>query len=351
MVSMMVAVLPLATLFPTTAGADDFSERDRFYALLSAPMTSIVDGKSFRNGVTGIAKQAELNIWIDRRVDPTSPVTAGPVGPTVFAAIGKLAARRDCVLMPVANVLLVGRQDWVDRTASSILSLKISGKQELADIVWEDLTTPAEAIARAAGGAVEVEPVLPHDLWPATTWKQVDRRVAVTLVLAQFDRLPQSTTALGNLRSTPATKGSFSRRYWLGKANSIIRDVMQEQDRKSKFGTQRGWLEATGSIAAHRAAVTKVFDNMTKVAAPDPRKDTFTLKKMSTTAENALIQFARTAGRTCLIKADAVAACKQIVSIEGQDITLEQLTAVVAKQVGVDVQWHDDRIVVSRQPR
>ncbi len=88
---------------------------------------------------------------------------------------------------------------------------------------------------------------------------------------------------------------------------------------------------------------------MTEVAAPNPSKDTFTLKKMSTTAENALIQFAQAAGRTCLIEADAVAACKQIVSIEGQDITLEQLIAMVAKQVGVEVRWHDDRIVVSKK--
>ncbi len=347
---MVVAAMPLLTLFLPAARADDFSQRDRFYALLASPMTSIVDGKPFRDGVLGIANQTKLNVWIDRRVDPTSPVFAGPVGPTVFAAIGKLAAKRDCVLMPVANVLLVGRKEWVDQTASSILSLKIKGNPELSDIVWDDLTTPAEAIALAADVDVEIEPPLPHDLWPATRWKQVDRRVAVTLVLAQFDRVPQSTTSLHRLQSAPATNtGNVSRRYSFGKANSIIRDAMQEQNRKSRFRTQDGWLEATGSIAAHRAAVTQWFDQMAKVAAPDPNKDTFTLGKTNATAEVLLNKFAQTAGRACQIDADAAAACKQIVAIEGEDITLEQLVAKVAEQVGVDVEWRDDRILVSRK--
>lgn len=339
----------LASLNLPTGRADDFSRRDRFYAVLSSPMNSVVEGKSFRDGLLGIAKQAELNVWIDRRVDPTTPVTAGLIGPTVFSAIGKLAARRDCVLMPVANVLLVGRPDWVDQTASSILSLKLNGDENLADIDWGDLTTPEEAIASAAGTAVKVDPALPHDLWPATTWKQVDRRVAVALVLAQFDRVPQSTASLRRLRSAPATPGSFSRRYLFDHANATIRDAMQEADRKSRFRNEGDWLIATGSATAHRFAVTHLFDKMPKVAAPDPNKDPFTLKPTSASAENLFFNFARMANRTCEIQADAAAACKRVISVEANDATLKQLSDMVAEQVGVHVQWLEDRIVVSKE--
>ena len=44
---------------------------------------------------------------------------------------------------------------------------------------------------------------------------------------------------------------------------------------------------------------------------------------------------------------EAAVACKQIVSIEGQDVTLKQLVAMVAEQVGVNAVWEAERLVVS----
>jgi hypothetical protein len=341
----------LAFLSLATARADDFTTRDEFFTKLSAPMTSIVDGKAFRDALGGIAAQAQLNLWLDRGVDPTAPIAAGPVGPTIFHAIQKLADRRDCTVMPVASVLLVGRPEWVDRTAASIISLKTVGKPELADISWDDLTTPAEAMAHAAaaGAAVEVHPALPHDLWPATAWNQIDRRVAVTLILAQFDRTPKSTESLRSLNSVAATStGRFTRRYSRGKADDAIRSAMRDVDRESRVRTGGQWLVATGTIAAHRAGARAILEQSSRGAPPDPDKDKFTLTKMSTTAENALRQLARSAHKTCLIDASASGACKKTVSIEGKDVTLRKLIDMVAAQAGVVADWQGDTIVISR---
>lgn len=345
----MVVIVLVAGQFLPAARADDFSQRNRIYSVLASPMNSIIEGKAFRDGMQGIAKQAGLNVWIDRRVDPTRPVASGPLGPTVYSAISKLAAQRDCVLMPVANVLLVGRPDWVDQTTSAIMSLRTNRNQVAADIHWEDLTTPAEAIAIAANTAVTVDPALPHDLWPATTWKQIDRRVAVALVLAQVDRQPRSTASLRSLQALPATTKSFSRRYSFGDANATIRGTMHDADRSCRFRTDQRWLEATGSATAHRRAVTQLFETLPKVAAPDPNKAQFTLKPTSTTAENLFFNFARMAKRKCEIKDNAAAACKKIISIEAKDNTLQQLSDIVAEQIGVNVKWLDDRIVVSKK--
>lgn len=340
--------MPFVLLGTAVARADDFSVQDRFCASLSSPMSSVVEGKPFRIALTGLAHQAGLNIWVDRRVDPSSPVSANLVGLTVYSAIEKLAAERDCVVMPVSRVVLVGRQGWVDQTANAILSLKLGAREEPADIAWDDLTTPAEAMVIAAGGAVDVEPTLPHDLWPATDWKQIDRRVAIALVLSQFDRVPQSTPSLTRIRSAPATNsGSVTRRYALAKANAVIRRTMQDRDRRSRFRQQQDWLEATGNVAAHREAVQAHFQRL-KVAAVNPASDTFTLKKTKATAENLLMKFAQTAGKRCVIEETAREACKQVVSIEGTDLTLEKLVEMVADRVGVTVIWSADRIAVSR---
>jgi hypothetical protein len=167
--------------------ADEFSERDPIFAKLSAPMKAIADGKSFRSAIEDIAKQADINIWIDRQVDPTAPVFAGPLGPSVFAAIAGIAQQRDCVITPVENVLLVGRQDWVDQTSAQIINASKTPSPKI-DVSWDAGTSANEATAIIAGKPIQVAPAFPHDIWPAVAWKNVSQVVAFSLVLAQFDR-------------------------------------------------------------------------------------------------------------------------------------------------------------------
>jgi len=344
-----LTLLLLIAPWPSAATADDFAQQSRFFAKLSAPMTSIVDGKSFRDGLSGIAKQAQINLWIDRKIDPTAPIEAGSVGQPVFASIQKLAAKRDCAVMPVANVLLVGRPAWVDRTAASVLSLQLKDDQGNADISWDDLTTPADALAQAAEGSVKVDPELPHDLWPATNWKQIDRRVAVTLVLAQFDRRPESTASLRALKSVDASdNGKFTRPYPKGNASEAIRSAMSATDRTSRVRAADGRLEATGNIAAHRAAIAAMFAKSADAAAPDPDKIQFSIKARAT-AEAAFMQLSQAARRTCVIDSEAREACQQIVEFEGKDVTLRNLFDRVAEQAGVVANWQGDKIVISRK--
>ena len=82
-------------------------------------------------------------------------------------------------------------------------------------------------------------------------------------------------------------------------------------------------------------------------AAPDPDKDTFTVKKISTTAENALLQLTRSSQKNCIIEDSARQACKTMVSIEGKEVTLRELIEMVSAQAGVVAHWQDDSVVIS----
>lgn len=348
--SLLASLLFGVLIFGTgQASADDLSHQDRFFAQLAAQMTSIVDGKPFREGLQRIADQAGLNLWLDRGVDPTAPIeAAGPVGPTVYAAITKLAEQRGCVVLPVANVVLVGRPDRVDEAAASILQAVETGKPQPADVRWNSLTTPEEALAQAAGVSVASSTPLPHDLWPATQWNQIDRRVAVTLVLAQFGLRAESTR---NLQSLPTVKavaaGRFKRRYSRGKSDAAVRQALRETDRNSVTRSRKDWLEATASIEAHRAATNAMLTQFAPAGGPDPNKDKFSLKKLSTTAENALTQLAATARRACVIEPAASERCKTMITVEGVDVTLHSLVEMVAKQAGVKAKWTEEAIVIS----
>ena len=336
---------------------DDFSVNDGFYAKLSAPMNAVVDGKPFRDAILSIADQAKLNVCIDRRVDPSKPVSMGAAGPNVYGALAKLAAGRGCVVLPISNVLLIGRPEWVDATGQAIWSLPereqrgtaVEDQVRVASISWDDLTTPIAALEKAVGGEVQLSSPLPHDMWPRTRWTRMRRDVAVALVLAQFDLKPNSTSSLRQIVSVSIQgKPAHLRRYSASMANAV-RPAMSAVDSRSRFRLSADWLVATGSVAAHRKAAERIFASA-KAVVPDPDVDTFTLKKMETNAGNALRQLSQTAGLACEIDSGAEQACQTVVTLEGTDATLRELIELVAKQAGVQVTWRDDSILIQMQP-
>jgi hypothetical protein len=340
MLGMMCAV--------ASATADGLSIQDPLFANLTRPLQSLVDGRSFRDAVHSIADEAQINLWIDREIDPTATVTLGPLGPTPIVALQKLAQTRDGVVMPVAGVLLIGRQRWVDQTAKSVFTLDLSPSLPADEVRWDDLTTPREALEIAADSAVRVVPSLPHDLWPATRWRQIDRRVAVTLILAQFDRRPLPTDHWHDLQTERAvSSGPVTARYSLGKSTPIFRGEFLRADRGATVDAEQSSLVARGTIAAHRLAIEAVLISI-RPAQNEADRATYTVKQLRTTAATAFAKLAEMSGRKCQIEAEAEANCAQLVSFAGDNLTLRELSDQIAAQVGVSVQWSADTIVISR---
>jgi hypothetical protein len=326
---------------------DDFSETSSIYGKLSTPMNSVFDGKSFRSAISGIADQVGLNIWVDRGVDPTAVVTVGSSGPTVYGALSQIAASRDCVLMPISNVLLIGRPDRVAKlTAAIMTSPRASTSADLVDVKWGDLTTPTAALNQSTGNTSDSFQTLPHDLWPKTEWTQINKDVAVALILGQFDlQFDQSSFPQRLVTSTMKKPGRLKRRYSSALAK-IVRPTITKTDPTARTRVSGKWLETTATFNAHASATEAIFAAL-KPTLPDPDKDTFTLKQMRTSAGNALQQLCGVAGRRCEIDPGARKACEQTVTVEGKDATLRELIELVAKQAGVKATWGDGVIFIA----
>lgn len=337
-----------------TAKADDFCYRSPLVAKLTAPLTSIVDGRSFRDGINRIATQAGVSVWLDRRVDPSRPVATGPLGPTVYEAFEKLAASQGCVAMPVETVLIIGRPDWVDRTVVAVLELQLGGDgaraEAVANVSWSALATPTEALAAAVGvseGEIIVNPPLPHDLWPEINWQSIDRRAAVVLVLSQFDRKPQTSDSLTRLQTVAAdSRGIVTRRY-RSASMADLRKAIVKADRKASIRMADGWLELTAQIGAHHAATDAVIGSAESAAkAQNSEQATFSLTTRASAA-NVFAQLVAAAGRKCVIDDSAKQACEQMVSINAKDQTLRQLIELVAEQAAVTTTWSENTVSVS----
>ncbi|MEM8669989.1 MAG: hypothetical protein AAGG48_20850 [Planctomycetota bacterium] len=346
---LQVFLLFIATWWlPASCGlADDYSPTSRTVVSLSKPMTSIVDGQSFRSGLRRITDEAKLNLWLDRHVDPSALISVGPVGPTVFAAIEKLAASQNCVIAPIDHVVLVGRAEWVDRTLATLLNLKRISRPRLTMIQWEDLATPAEALAQASGSTLNVK--IPHDLWPATKWTAMDRRVAVSLVLAQFDvKATFATSDAADFKiQRIAESSAVTRKYFPGGQTSEIQKLIAGLDPNNVTKKTGNQLAIKASATAHRELVAALI-KAKQPEGPDPDADTFTVRRMTTTAANALQQLAASAGKKCVIEASAQEACTTMVTIEGKDVTLKELVQMVATQANVKATWSGDSVVVSQ---
>ena len=354
----LVVTVVAAVCSPQNVFADDFRRKTKFWALLNAPMTAVVDGMPMRDALERIRQAVGINLCLDRQVDPTSPVKPGALGPTIFVALKKIAAERGCVVMPVCNVVLVGRPPWVDRTAASMLASEGSeAREDAADrfvnVSWPTLSTPAEALVAVAGDdrPAGLGELLPHDLWQEQKWEQIERNVATALVLAQCDlylaerREGSSGRLLTEHRSITEP---FDRMYSPDLKSSVLRKAISSHDRKSRAVVDDDILLVKATVAAHRVGTNALLTEFAKsVAASEPKDSkTFSLKRTQTSAGAALMQFAQAAGRKCIIEDDAVEACQKQITLEAKDETIKNLINRIAKKIDVMVVWGDQQIVV-----
>ena len=346
----LVCVLGLSVFTP--AQGDEFLAHSRFYKQLSQPINVVFDGKPFRETIVDVAATSGVNVWMDRRVDPTATVSAGQLGPTVIDGLRRVAKQRGCVVMPAANVVLIGPEPWVDGLATALISIPKSYAS--TNFTWDDLTTPSEAFSMIVDSKTAFR--FPHDLWASTDLRHVKRPVAANLVLAQFGRTLKSHKNIDPAESeilrsdVPATRVySFSER---------LQSDLKKLDPECECFPQREKLVVKAVAKTHRAILVQYLGQaQPKPAnvgpngnAPQPVKRTFTLNLVATPAMDAINQFAAKLGINCTADEAATESASKLVTLEAKDKTLNELIEMVAKSAGLDVSWQqngDARLSVS----
>ena len=321
-----------------------FNERSTFNQRLQIRTNSVLDGRTFREALTRICETNELNLWIDRRVNPSERIEIGPVGPTVFQAIQKIAASQSCDVMPVSGVILVGRPKWIRGLSEHILAAKPNELGSVIDVHWDELTTPSEALSTVESLTATAEPPLPHDHWPKNSWNSIDSGVAKLLIRGQFTESNALTHG-----EDQRSKKLITRIYSLTattreKATAKIPELVPG----TKLTRSATGLSVQASAAQHLLITSWLLTHQAVEKGADIDGDTFTLKKMSTTAENAFRQLANTAGLRCVIDSSAQAACGEFVTLEGENVTLRFLLERIAEQINATITWQDSKIIISK---
>ncbi|MEM6365585.1 MAG: hypothetical protein AAF745_14245 [Planctomycetota bacterium] len=307
-----------------------------------------------------------LNVWLDRKVDPASPVSPGSLGPTRYQSLRKIAAEADCVCAPINGCVLIGRPEWVDGVAQQILgdqpasrAIKLSRKISLA---WPDLTTPTEALTMLRDKGVSANLLggsLPHDLWPAQRWQTIPGGVAATLIASQFVTFDRDQTA----------QRPFQRSYrFPSLASADISDLLAivgNADPSAVINQQDDAVSLVAGAAAHRRlanhCLTAIDERRTSEQAEpaDTRwldklqqdKRTFSLTVENKPGGAVLVTLISQLGMKCEIDPAANQRLQQRVSFTARDETIWQLVSRVLRQSRTQLRLRDGKLrVVVQSP-
>ncbi|TWU43068.1 hypothetical protein Q31b_21050 [Novipirellula aureliae] len=321
------------------------------FAKLSQRSVNVFDGNPFGEALDELAEQANVAIWIDRKIDHSATISAGQVGPTVYLSMQQIAEIRDCVIMPVRDILLVGRPEWVEETAVSLARLPNDSLDPI-NVSWSNATTPSEIVESILDEAkLRAEAIdLPHDLWAANEWASVDPAVALTLVLAQFDLRLVAATFPKRMKVESATaRERYAVKYEVTPERTKFLAAVRQRDRASQVQTQGQTMVVSASAAAHRAGTNQFFIEQSKMASSPTDLDTenLALNLLNTPANQVFEKLAGAAERTCVIQDSAEEACKTLVSFEAKKSSFRKLVAEVARLAEVTAEWTDQSLIIS----
>jgi len=325
----------------------------------------------------GVDAAASLrSVWIDRHVDTGIPVRLTLVATPASQIVLKIASDADWAVFPLPGVLLVGRPAWVDATIDHLCPS--AGAEERITVRWPTGSTAGEVLnqilsatpGRARAAIPPAQPAasswLPHDVWPGGELIEVDRTLAVSLVLAQFEMGMKRGTPLKTLAalkplasgvpggvqvwSAMAPAKPFPLTYPAGDSEGLIRDLLKQKQPRSTIRTTDGKLLVLTTATNHREAIAAIWAAGKRPADKKrPGQDlVFDLKLVNKPVAEVLGQLAAADNRRFRIEPEAGLASEQLVSLDAKQETLPKLGEMVAAIVGLRVVWGEDEVVVTK---
>lgn len=189
-------------------------------AALDEPFAAAWEAIPLRTLLRAIAGHRHVALLLDRRLDPTQPVTFRAAEGSLWAALQGIAAAVGAEARRVGNVVCIGPPDSVSKLRTLVAlreqelltrrrGLPVARQRQLTDeqtVHWNDLDRPAD-ILRQIGEqfALRIDGLdaVPHDLWAAATLPAVRADEALTLVLGQFDLTFEWTDTADGVRIVP----------------------------------------------------------------------------------------------------------------------------------------------------
>lgn len=328
----------------------------------------------FRQAVETLAHANRIALLIDRRVDPSTPLTLTAEDIPLVEVFRRAAETGGLAMGWIGPVLFFGPaadgprlETALELRREEVRKLSASARRRLMQVEpirWSDFAEPrilVSQLAKESGVAVHGLEHLPHDLWaaadlPPLAW--IDR---VGLIAGQFDATPavQADGAAVSLVPIPADV-ALVRSYPGGRDPEGTIERWREILPASQFKVAGGKIFVRGLLPDHRriAEIMNRSDadaSPSAVARPDMSQTRFTIREAKGSVRHLLESLA---GKLQLelkfddpaLEAAGVSLDRQI-SLSVKEANLEELFEAILKPAGCAFRLEGNTLYVQPAPR
>jgi len=334
--------------------------------------------------VQRLVEHAKLAIFVDRRIDPSTPITISSEGDGV-SLLSELAQQHGWGVSSLGDVLYLGPR----KSARDLRSLHARAKlysQRLAKplskksaLRWDRLAQPRSTIEKrlAAENLRLANPqAVPLDLWPQSQLPAMPLSEQLTLLLVGFDLDWQAQGAESTIRLMPISQPvRLAATHRANRATSNTPEEFAKLAPDARVKVTKGLWNVTARVEDHEllekllrgqspgataGRAPRASPNGPNGSEPAWANKRFTLTVREKPTGAILGQLARTLGMELIDqtggvnRSDAsanVAELEKPISFEVKQAALSELLKAIAGEAGLDIRVVGKRIVLRRPPR
>lgn len=331
---------------------------------LASPVTLAWEDVPFRYAQQRLAETQMLDLWIDRRVDPTLTLTLDESSVPLSKVCDEIASQLKLGWVSCGDVVYVGPPAAVGELRTlralgrdAVDSLSPVQKQKwLAPSPWEmpSLAEPrqvVEGVVSGAGMKLLNPEAIPHDLWRGRKLPAMSPADQLTLLLVGFDLTWQIDPAGKGVRVVPIERPVAIEREIDGEALARKAAELASRDKQVTLRREGGRVFLSAPVEQHHQLAGKPVQ---KARRPAPRSEGKQVYSLTIREQPLLPLLEQLAKKLALeleiaeeLKQDSTLAMQRV-SFTVSEVPLEELLAAIAEAGGVRVEVVEGTLRVTR---
>ena len=222
------------------------------------------EGSRLSDQLQRLAEWQRVAIFLDRRIDPSTPIELTVRQVTLAELLEQLATQSGAVTAHIGSVVYIGPRDTIaglpliaQQRAREVRALPgNSGRPLLASRRWgwDELAEPRALLAELAGEAgVVIEGIdeIPHDLWPKTDLPSLSWSDRLSIVLAGFGRTFELAERGNTVRIVPMPEQTLVTRSYSTALSQMNFDRIARQFSGAEVERSRDGITLKGTVEQH----------------------------------------------------------------------------------------------------
>jgi hypothetical protein len=303
-----------------------------------------------RAALTNLARNQEVAIFLDRRVDPDQMIDLVIADAPLRELLQRLAGQLKLGVGQVGSVIYLGPPPTA-AVLGTVAALQEEQEQGLPSAVrsrlrrmqplrWPELATPRDLIqslADEAGLRVEGLEQIPHDLWPEVDLPPLTFAQSLSLILAgfelTFEYAPDGSAV--QLKPLPAT-ASITRRIPLRGSPGGVGAEIRRRFPDARFTIEAGSVVVDSTVEVS-AAIRRLLDGTSSRPKPPPAQaeKRYTLRVQDKSLGAVAAAVAKEVGVELHFAPGAEELRDKLVWLDVKEVTLDQLLRTLLEPGGL----------------